>query len=129
MAITEREVILPRKKQGSDGWGTSGLASSPYSKPAPRPPCFLINHPWRPENVGCEGKIKMIFKTGLPHPYSCVLSHDPVDCSPPGSSVHGISQARILEWVAISFSRGSSGPRDRTHISHISCNDRWILYQ
>ena len=38
----------------------------------------------------------------------------PVDCSPPGSSVHGILQARILEWVAISFSRGSSWPRDWT---------------
>ena len=37
---------------------------------------------------------------------------DPVDCSPPGSSVHGISQARVLEQVAISFSRGSSPPRD-----------------
>ena len=39
-----------------------------------------------------------------------------MDCSPPGSSVHGISQARILEWVAISFSRGSSRPRDQTHV-------------
>ena len=39
---------------------------------------------------------------------------DPMDCSPPGSSVHGILQARILEWGAISFSRGSSQPRDRT---------------
>ena len=38
---------------------------------------------------------------------------DPVNCSPPGSSVHGILQARILEWVAISFSRGSSSPRDQ----------------
>ena len=37
---------------------------------------------------------------------------NPMDCSPPGSSVHGIFQARILEWVAISFSRGSSQPRD-----------------
>ena len=37
--------------------------------------------------------------------------YDLMDCSPPGSSVHGISQARILEWVAISFSRGSSQPR------------------
>ena len=37
---------------------------------------------------------------------------DPVDCGPPDSSVHGISQARILEWVAISFSRASSQPRD-----------------
>ena len=42
---------------------------------------------------------------------------DPMDCSPPHSSVHGILQARILEWVAISFSRGSFLPRDRTHDS------------
>ena len=41
--------------------------------------------------------------------------------SPPGSSVHGISQARILEWVTIAFSRESSQPRDQTHISWISC--------
>ena len=41
----------------------------------------------------------------------------PMDCSPPGSSVHGILQAIILEWVAISFSRGSSQPRDRTQVS------------
>ena len=39
-----------------------------------------------------------------------------MDCSPPGSSIHGISQARILEWVAISFSRGFSWSRDRTHV-------------
>ena len=40
------------------------------------------------------------------------------DCSPPGSSVHRILQARILEWIAIPFSRGSSPPRDRTWVSH-----------
>jgi len=45
---------------------------------------------------------------------------NPMDCSPPGSSVHGISQARILEWVAISFSRRSSLPRDWTHVSCVS---------
>ena len=50
---------------------------------------------------------------------------NPMDCSLPGSSVHGISQARILEWVAISFSRGSSWPRDWTHIS---CIGRQVLY-
>jgi len=43
---------------------------------------------------------------------SCPTLCDPVDCSLPGSSVHGILQARILEWIAISFSRGSSQPRD-----------------
>ena len=43
-----------------------------------------------------------------------------MDCSPPSSSVHGILQARILEWVAISFSSGSFRPRDRTQVSHIA---------
>ena len=50
---------------------------------------------------------------------SCHTLWDPMDCSPPGSSVHEIFQARILEWVAISFSRGSSQPRDRTRVSRI----------
>ena len=43
---------------------------------------------------------------------SCVQLCNPIDCSPPGSSIHGIFQARILEWIDISFSRGSSRPRD-----------------
>ena len=50
----------------------------------------------------------------------CPTLCDHVDCSPLGSSVHGILQARILEWFAISFSRGSSWPRDRTHVFCIS---------
>ena len=45
---------------------------------------------------------------------------DPMDCSPPGSSVHGIFQARILEWAAIPYFRGSSQPRDQTRISCIA---------
>ena len=58
----------------------------------------------------------------------CVCVHqsfpmlcDPMDCSPPGSSVHGIFQARILQWVATPFSQGSFRPRDRTHVSCVSC--------
>ena len=51
---------------------------------------------------------------------SCPTLCHPVDCSPPGSPIHGILQARILEWVAISFSRGSSRPRDRTQVSCIA---------
>ena len=51
---------------------------------------------------------------------SCPTLCDPMDCSPPGSSLHGILQARVLEWGAISFSRGSSQPRDRTRFSRIS---------
>ena len=53
---------------------------------------------------------------------------DPMVCGPPGSSVHGISQARILELVAISSSMGSSQPRDRTCISYVSCIGRQIHY-
>ena len=51
---------------------------------------------------------------------SCLTLCDPMDCSPPGSSIHGILQARVLEWVAIPFSRGSSQPRDRTGVSCIA---------
>ena len=66
---------------------------------------------------------------------ACVLSGwvcpnlcDPVDCSPPGSSAHRIFQARILEWFAISYSRGSFWSRGWTLISYISCIGRQILY-
>ena len=52
----------------------------------------------------------------------CPTLFDPVDCSPPGFSVHGKSQARILEWVAISSSRGSSQPRDRTRVSTLQAD-------
>ena len=51
---------------------------------------------------------------------SCPTLCDPMDCSPPGSSVHGIFQARVLEWVAIPFSRGSSQPRVQTQVSCIT---------
>ena len=66
------------------------------------------------------------------HSQSCLTLSDPMDSyaarsSPPGFSVLWISQARILEWVAISSSRGSFWLRDQTHLS-ISCVGRWILY-
>ena len=50
----------------------------------------------------------------------CLTPYDPMDCSPPGSSVHGILQARILEWNAMPSSRGSSQPRDRSCVSYVS---------
>ena len=55
-------------------------------------------------------------------------SWDPMDCSPPGSSIHGISQARILEWVAISYYKRASQPRGRTHVSRVFSIGRRILY-
>ena len=63
----------------------------------------------------------------------CMLSHvrlfcDPMDCSPPGYSVHGVSQARILEQDAISSSRGSSWPSNQNHVSCISFIGKRSLY-
>ena len=63
-----------------------------------------------------------LHKSSTKHVYafcaqSCPSLCNPTDCSPLGSSVHGISQARILKLVAISSSRGSSQPKDRTHVS------------
>ena len=55
--------------------------------------------------------------------FSCSVMSDsaiPMDCNPPGSSVHRISQVGMLKWIAISFSRGSSRPRNRTQVSHIA---------
>ena len=62
------------------------------------------------------------------HAQSCPTLYDPMDYSPPGSSVHGIFQARILDWVAISYSGVSSRPRDQTCISCTFCVGRWFLY-
>ena len=79
----------------------------------PHPGCALTGAP-RPGSQtrveeGLLGKVKESeSEVALLFPTLC----QPMDCSPPGSSVHGIFQARILEWVAISFSRRSSQPRD-----------------
>ena len=75
-----------------------------------------------------RSKAKSHYNAVCPVAQSCLTLCDSVDCGPPGSSAHGFLQARILEWVAMSFSRGSSQPRDLTHISCVSCIDRRILY-
>ena len=59
---------------------------------------------------------------------SCPTLRDHMDCSLPGSSVYGIFQAIVLEWIAISFSRGSSQPRDRSQVSHIVDRRFTIIY-
>ena len=60
---------------------------------------------------------------------SYLTLHNPTDWSPPGSSVHGTFQTRILEWVATSFSRETSQSNNQTHVSSISCTGRQIPYQ
>ena len=59
---------------------------------------------------------------------SCLTLCDPMDCSPPGSSVLLASPGKILEWAAMPSSRGSSRPRDRTRVSYVSSTGRWVLY-
>ena len=58
----------------------------------------------------------------------CLTLCDPMGCSVPGSSIHGIFQARILEWLVMPSSRGSSLPRDQTRFSYVSCIGSWVLY-
>ena len=80
-------------------------------------PAFFV---WKSSEV--KGKVAQ----------SCLTLCDPLDCSLPVSSVHGILQARTLEWVAVPFSRGSSQPRDRTQISRVAggfFTAERILYQ
>ena len=67
-------------------------------------------------------KAKVLCTQSLSH----VRLWDPMDCSPPGSSVHGILQAIILQWVAMSFSRGSSRHKDQTRVSYSFCIGRQV---
>ena len=71
-----------------------------------------------PESAGYESESEVA--------QSCPTLRDPMDCSQSGSSVHGIFQAIVLEWIAISFSNGSSRPRDRTQGFDLHC--RQTLY-
>ena len=89
------------------------------------------NAKWQFDSYHLESPVKRKEKLlSINVAFSCVHAQslsrgwlcDPMDCSPPGSPVRGILQARILKWVAISYSTGSSQPRDRTHISCISCD-------
>ena len=78
--------------------------------------------------LACEKWVKSTGNCLICMVSSGVTLCDPMDYSLPGSSVHGISQARILEQVSISFSRGSSQPTDGTQVSYASFIGRRILY-
>ena len=64
--------------------------------------------------------MRLYIYKGLVIAQSCLTLCDPMDCWPPGCTVHGILQARIVEWIAIPFSRGSSWPRDQTWVSCVA---------
>ena len=80
----------------------------PHRRQPTRLPCPW-DSPGKNSEVGCHFLLQCIkLKSESEVAQSCPTPSNPMDCSPPGSSVHGISQGRILEWVAIFFSRGSS---------------------
>ena len=83
------------------------------------------SHGAAPLHAGClHPRARVCAKLLQSWPALC----DHMDCSPPGSSVRGVLQARILEWVAMPSFRGSSRSRDRTQVSRISCTGSWVLY-
>ena len=115
-------LLAPQYKGGIPPSYSSSLKALPASRGSSTCPsdCLLpplssgrISSPSFPEIVSLYPQELLSFRN-KPFLISCVA-----DCSPPGSSVHGISQARILEWVAISYSRESFQPRDRTQVSCI----------
>ena len=85
---------------------------------------FLLLPQWKPlecfnSSPNCTSRSMKKVKKESEVAQSCPTLCDPMDCRLPGSSLHGTLQARVVEWGAISFSRGSSQPRDRTWVSHI----------
>ena len=76
---------------------------------------------WYIETFACEHQFSSVAQ-------SCPTLCNPMNCSPPGSSVHGISRARTLEWVAISYPRGSFQPRGWNHVAFLSFIHSWVLY-
>ena len=86
-----------------------------------QPALSLPRYGARPQVSGLGGTCVLSFQ-------SCLTLRDPVDCSLPGSTIHGILQVRILEWVVMPSSRGSSEPRDWTCVSYIFCIGRQVPY-
>ena len=106
-------------------------SASPYA-PSRFPHLLLDSEPQPLLNPTAPGRPEASLQIACVHAkllQSCLTLCDPMDCSLPGSSVHGILLARILERVATPSSKGSSPPRDQTFISYVSCIGRWALYQ
>ena len=83
-------------------------------------PEFLFLDKWITNISTAQYTLESSFRKRKVKSLCCVQLWDPMDCSQPASSIHEIFQARILEWVAMSFSRVSSQPRDQTQVSHIA---------
>ena len=126
----EQQPDGPGKGRGLESWedpqtsmaGVPGVANPKWPEALPSQIPLLVHKSCCRGNLRSESSLHLCVCVCM-----CVLVaqsyptlYDPMDCSPPGFSVHGLLQARILEWVAIPFSRGSSWPRDQTWVSHIA---------
>ena len=109
-----RSLIL----EDSTCWGATKPMSHNYWPQTLEPTLFnRISHPNETSVCVRAGSLQL-----------CLTLCDPVDCSPLGSSVHGILQATVLVWVAVPSSRGSSQPRAWTCVSYISSTGRKVLH-
>ena len=126
--LTNDRVYTERREATSPGWfvqemGVQGVNSSSLTlaslslTAAPKTHSVVSCLSWEVHAQG--GAKKLAEGIGDLVAQSCLTLCDPMDCSPPDSSVHWILQARILEWVAISLSRESSRPRDQTRVCRI----------
>ena len=105
-------TFLPRSKRLLISWLQSPSAVTNYFPIIQ----LLLFSKWK---FFILNSLLILYMLLLKHTQSCPTLCNPMDCSPPGSSIHGILQARILEWVAIPFSRGSSQFKDQTWVSCI----------
>ena len=124
-----RQILYQLSYQGSPYWSEGGVKCQLFKSPR-----WTFSFIWRTAFLEAELFCFLHFIKNLPFilhsskvkkrkvlvTQLCLTFCDPMDCSPPGSSVHRILQARILECVAILFSRGSSPARDQTQVSHIA---------
>ena len=90
--------------------------------------CFSLSHCPHVTPYNSSPVLPAVLNASCMHAQSCLTLCNPMDYSPPDASIHGVFQARILEWVVIPFSRGSSQSRDRTDVTSIFCIGKRIIY-
>ena len=120
--LKEQEASADIWVMGSSLWSIENTGEGEALHQLCRSPCFYLKPHSRSVTVIYSIRMRVLAKSLQSCPTLC----NPMECSPPDSSVHGILQARILEWVTMPSSRGSSQPKDRTQVS---CAGRGVLYQ
>ena len=127
----EAQVTVPTRDPGPASCSRMDMQPT-RAQVFPSPFPLILNNSNRLTSCRTWYILKSITPVCILPCYYCLVAQscltESPDCSPPGLSVHGILQARMLEWVAAAFSSGSSWPRNRTCVSCVSCIGRWILY-